>query len=88
MLDNTPRRAYNAKHNRKAVIALKPTGTTNFAKLRRKKGVTQPALAKASGVNIRAIQKFESGERNIETASLAVALKIADALGVHPRELI
>lgn len=67
---------------------MKPTGTTTIAKIRNTKGMTQPALAKAAGVGIRAIQKFESGERSIETASLAVALRIADALGVHPRELI
>jgi transcriptional regulator with XRE-family HTH domain len=67
---------------------MKPTGTTNVAKIRTRKGMTQPALAKKAGVGIRAIQKFESGERSIEKASLAVALRIADALEVHPRDLI
>jgi transcriptional regulator with XRE-family HTH domain len=56
--------------------------------LRCERGLTQAALAEKTGVNIRAIQRYESGERKIEGASLTVALRIADALGVHPRELI
>ena len=62
--------------------------TTKVARLRCERGLTQAVLAKGTGVNIRMIQKFENGERGIETASLAVALRIADFLGVHPRELI
>lgn len=61
---------------------------TKFARLRCERGLTQAALAEKTGVNIRAIQRYESGERKIEGASLTVALRIADALGVHPRELI
>ena len=61
---------------------------TTIARLRCERGLTQAALAKGTGVNIRTIQKFDSGERGIETASLAVALRIADFLGVHPRDLI
>ena len=58
---------------------------------RLKKRISQEKLAarlQVRGVNIRVIQKFESRERGIETASLAVALRIADVLGVHPRDLI
>lgn len=61
---------------------------TKIARLRCERGLTQAALAEKTGVNIRTIQKFENRERGIETASLAVALRIADALGVHPHELI
>ena len=61
---------------------------TKVARLRCERGLTQAALAEKTGVNIRAIQRYESGERKIEGASLTVALRIADALGVHPRELI
>ncbi|MFQ9917260.1 MAG: IS30 family transposase [Flavonifractor plautii] len=42
-------------------------------------GWLQAALAEKTGVNIRAIQRYESGERKIEGASLTVALRIADA---------
>lgn len=61
---------------------------TKVARLRCERGLTQAALADVTGVNIRTIQKFESGERGIETVSLAVALRFADVLGVHPRDLI
>lgn len=76
---------------RKAAIHMKSGSTkseTTIARLRCERGLTQAALAKGTGVNIRTIQKFDSGERGIETASLAVALRIADFLGVHPRDLI
>ena len=76
---------------RKAAIQMKSGSTkseTTIARLRCERGLTQAALAKGTGVNIRTIQKFDSGERGIETASLAVALRIADFLGVHPRDLI
>ena len=55
---------------------------TKVARLRCERGLTQAALAEKTGVNIRAIQRYESGERKIEGASLTVALRIADALGV------
>ena len=61
---------------------------TKVARLRCERGLTQAALAEKTGVNIRAIQRYESGDRKIEGASLTVALRIADALGVHPCELI
>ena len=41
---------------------------TTIARLRCERGLTQAALAKGTGVNIRTIQKFDSGERGIETA--------------------
>lgn len=61
---------------------------TKVARLRCKLRFTQADMAEKTGLNIRAYQKIESGERDIKKASLAVALRIADALGVHPRDLI
>ena len=61
--------------------------TTKIARLRCDRGLTQAALAEGAGMNIRKIQKLESGEQRIETVSLA-ALRIADFLGVQPRDLI
>ena len=61
---------------------------TKVARLRCERGLTQAALAEKTGVNIRAIQRYESGERKIEGASLTVALRIADALGVHPLQFV
>ena len=67
---------------------MRSKSKVKIALLRCERGMTQQSLADAAGVNIRAIQNFEGGERKIEDASLRVALKIADALGVEPRELI
>ena len=64
------------------------SGGSKLAALRVARGLGQKELAERSGVNIRQIQFYESGERDIKNASLKNALAIADALGVHPRELI
>lgn len=61
---------------------------SRLAKLRVERELGQKELAEKSGVNIRQIQHFESGERDIANASLKNALRLADALGVHPRELL
>ena len=55
---------------------------------RRMADMTQSELAQKSGVNIRQIQKVESGE--IETGNMAVKtlFALADALGADARELL
>ena len=45
-------------------------------------------LAELSGVNMRQIQKVESGEIDAGRMSARNLLAIADALAVDPRELI
>lgn len=59
----------------------------NLAKLRKSKGYTQSKLAELSGVNIRMIQKYESGERDFKKALVQTAIKIADALEVALDEM-
>lgn len=59
----------------------------NLAKLRKRKGYTQSKLAELSGVNIRMIQKYESGERDFKKALVQTAIKIADALEVALDEM-
>lgn len=59
----------------------------NLSKIRKNKGYTQSKLAEISGVNIRMIQKYESGERDFKKALVQTALKIADALEVTVDEL-
>jgi DNA-binding XRE family transcriptional regulator len=61
---------------------------TKLRVLRTSRHLTQQALAKASGLNIRQVQSFESGERDIGGASLRIALRLADALGVEPKDLL
>lgn len=59
----------------------------NLSKIRRNKGYSQSKLAELSGVNIRMIQKYESGERDFKKALVQTAIKIADALQVTLDEL-
>lgn len=59
----------------------------NLSKIRKNKGYTQSKLAELSGVNIRMIQKYESGERDFKKALVQTAFKIADALEVTVDEL-
>lgn len=55
---------------------------------RHKAGMTQRRLSEKSGVNIRQIQKAESGETSTGSMAARNLIAIADALGVHPRELL
>lgn len=45
-------------------------------------------LSKRSGVHSVKICQIESGKINPENLSLKNALRLADALGCHPRELL
>lgn len=56
---------------------------TLIADLRKKKGLTQEKLADISGLNVRTIQRLESGE----DASLETLRCIAEALNVEVMEL-
>lgn len=56
--------------------------------LRQARGLTQKAVAIAVGVPLTTVQKYESGECKIENMTLAMALRMADALGVTPQDLI
>lgn len=62
--------------------------TSKLAKLRAGAGFGLRELSEVSGVGIRQIQSFESRERDISNITLKNALALADALGVHPRDLI
>lgn len=55
---------------------------------RKSKGLSQSQLAERSGVNVRLIQAYEQGQKNISKASVEKALKLADALDCGVRELI
>lgn len=56
--------------------------------IRTARGLTQQQLADASGLNIRMIQKFESGERSLKTARADTLMAIAGALGVKIENLL
>ena len=50
--------------------------------LRKHSKLTQQSLADKSGMNIRQIQKIETGEIKLENITLRNAKSLADALGV------
>lgn len=51
-------------------------------------GLSQSGLAKASGVSIKAIQKYESGERSLEKAEAGNVKRLAQALGLAMEDLV
>ena len=51
-------------------------------------GMTQQQVADAAGMNIRQIQKFESGERDLGNMTLRNALSLAKALDCEVDDLI
>lgn len=51
-----------------------------LAEIRKRNGLSQRQLAKASGVSASRIADLERGERDIRNASLATAVKLGDAL--------
>lgn len=62
--------------------------SNNLKELRRKAGLTQAQLAEKSGVNIRMVQYYESGFKDLNKAAFETGLKIAEALECDPRDLI
>ena len=57
-------------------------------RFRESRGLTQKSLASAAGINLRQIQKLESGEIKAGNLTLKNALALAAALGVEPKDLI
>lgn len=60
-------------------------GRCCIRELRKSLGWTQKRLSTVSGVSNKTISHYETGRR--KDMPLMVALPIAEALGVHPREL-
>lgn len=61
-----------------------PIHDTPLARLCIEMGVSQRALAEATGINVRQIIFYWAGDRKMSQATIA---KIADYLGVSPRKL-
>lgn len=55
---------------------------------RMRRDMTQRELAEATCINIRQIQKFESGEYKVANMAAKTLLAIADVLEVDPHDLI
>lgn len=52
------------------------------------RGMTQAELAERSGVNLRMIQYYEQGYKNINTAEAMTVLHLADALQCEVRDIL
>ena len=57
-------------------------------KLRQTKGFSQSQLAADSGVNLRMIQKYEQGVKNINHARVETLLKLCNSLECSLAELV
>lgn len=55
---------------------------------RKKKGYSQSELSSASGVSLRMIQKYETGERHIDNAKIETLCDLAIALGVKVYDIV
>lgn len=55
---------------------------------REEKNLSRSQLAKASGVNIRTIEAYEQGLKNINSAKVSTVLALADALGCKIENII
>lgn len=60
----------------------------NLKKIRTDKGVTQQQLAEMSGVNLRIIQHYEQGFKDIDKAAAITVYKLSQALEVPMESLL
>lgn len=56
--------------------------------IRKARGLSQRQLAEASGVNVRIIQHYEQGFKDINKAAAITIKALADALGVRMEDLL
>lgn len=61
---------------------------TNLKETRKIKCMSQKELSDSSGVNIRLIQDYEQGHKNINNAKAITVYKLSEALGCNTRELL
>lgn len=60
----------------------------NLQRIRKEKGLSQSELAKKSNVNLRMIQKYEIGVKDINKASALTVYNLSVALGVSVPDLL
>lgn len=62
---------------------------TKLKAARIRSGMTQAEAAAAAGIPLRTYQDYEQGtKRSINMAAAITALRLADALDVHPRDIM
>ena len=70
------------------LFATTAASPTRLRTLRDKAGLTQAALAEASGVSLRAIQQYEQRQKDINKARAMSVYGLAKALGCRMEELL
>ena len=60
----------------------------NLKKVRETSGMTQLSLSINSGVNLRLIQAYEQGYKDINKAQVVTVLSLADTLGCDIRDIL
>lgn len=61
---------------------------TKLQEQRTAAGLTRQQLSEQSGVNVRLIERYEQGERDINGAKLKTLLKLCMALGCNLEDII
>ena len=61
---------------------------SKLQKLRQSKGLSQNQLAKTSGINVRSLQKYETGERDINRVAGITLHKLAQTLECNIEDLL
>ena len=61
---------------------------TNLKRIRNERGISQSKLAELSGVNVRMIQHYEQGFKDINQASALTVYKLAETLCTTVGELL
>lgn len=61
---------------------------SNLKKMREQKLMTQAELSEKSGVNIRMIQYYEQGAKDIKKGNVMTVLSIAEVLGCSIKDIL
>ena len=69
-------------------IILRKNNPTKLQQQRKKYGYSQRELAKRTGVNIRTLQQYESGSKDIKKAAASTVLTLANALGCSIEDIM
>ena len=73
-------------HKGKVFTSIYPTHGILY-KQREALGLTQQAVADAAKINIRQYQRYESGERSLDSASFRIGVGICRALKINPFDI-
>ena len=76
------------RHRMHYIFCMISKTENNLSKIRREKGLLQKELADLSGVELRTIQSYEQGIRDINGSELANILRLASALGCAVSDLL